>query len=34
MARLTPANREFAQSMAVFESLNRRYRNALKELAK
>ncbi len=32
--RLTPANREFAQSMAVFKSLNRRYRNALKELAK
>lgn len=32
--RLTPANKEFAQSMAVFASLNRRYRNALKELAK
>ena len=32
--RLTPASKEFAQSMAVFASLNRRYRNALKELAK
>jgi putative addiction module antidote len=32
--RLTPASKKFAQSMAVFESLNRRYRNALKELAK
>ena len=32
--RLTPGNPEFAKSMAVFESLNRRYRNALRELAK
>ena len=32
--RLTPASKEFALSMAVFASLNRRYRNALKELAK
>ena len=32
--RLTPASQEFAKSMAVFDSLNRRYRNALKELAK
>jgi putative addiction module antidote len=32
--RLTAVNPEFAQSMAVFESLNRRYRNALRELAK
>ena len=32
--RLTPANREFERSMATFASLNRRYRNALKELAK
>lgn len=32
--RLTPASKEFAQSMAVFASLNLRYRNALKELAK
>lgn len=32
--RLTAGNPEFAQSMAVFESLNRRYRNALRELAK
>ena len=32
--RLTASNAEFAKSMAVFESLNRRYRNALRELAK
>lgn len=32
--RLTTANPEFAKSMAVFESLNRRYRNTLRELAK
>ncbi len=32
--RLTAGNPEFARSMAVFESLNRRYRNALRELAK
>lgn len=32
--RLTVANPEFAKTMAVFESLNRRYRNTLRELAK
>ncbi|MBI5692068.1 MAG: AbrB family transcriptional regulator [Verrucomicrobia bacterium] len=32
--RLTAASREFAKSMAVFESLNRRYRHTLRELAK
>jgi len=32
--RLTASNPEFAKSMEVFESLNRRYRNALRELAK
>lgn len=32
--RITAANPEFAKTMAVFESLNRRYRNALRELAK
>ena len=32
--RLTASNPEFAKSMAVFESLNRRYRDALRELAK
>ena len=32
--RLTASNTEFAKSMAVFESLNRRYRNTLRELAK
>ena len=32
--RLTTANPEFSKSMAVFESLNRRYRNTLRELAK
>ncbi len=33
-ARLTTSNPEFEKSMAVFESLNRRYRNTLRELAK
>jgi putative addiction module antidote len=32
--RLSAADPEFAKTMAVFESLNRRYRNALRELAK
>jgi putative addiction module antidote len=32
--RITAANPEFAKTMEVFESLNRRYRNALRELAK
>ncbi len=32
--RLTTANPEFARTMAVFESLSRRYRNTLRELAK
>ena len=32
--RLTAGNPEFAKTMAVFESLNRRYRNTLRELAK
>lgn len=32
--RLTSANPEFAKTMEVTESLSRRYRNALKELAK
>jgi putative addiction module antidote len=32
--RLTAANPEFARTMAVFDSLNRRYRNTLRELAK
>ncbi len=32
--RLTSSDPNFAKSMAVFESLNRRYRNALRELAK
>jgi putative addiction module antidote len=32
--RLTTSNPEFARSMAVFESLSRRYRNTLRELAK
>ncbi|MEO6788624.1 MAG: AbrB/MazE/SpoVT family DNA-binding domain-containing protein [Chthoniobacteraceae bacterium] len=32
--RLTTTNPDFAKSMAVFESLNRRYRNTLRELAK
>ncbi|MEI6712575.1 MAG: AbrB/MazE/SpoVT family DNA-binding domain-containing protein [Verrucomicrobiota bacterium] len=32
--RLTAANPEFAKSMSVFESLSRRYRDTLRELAK
>ena len=32
--RLTAANPAFAETMAVFESLSRRYRNTLRELAK
>jgi putative addiction module antidote len=32
--RLTASDPEFAKTMATFESLNRRYRNALRELAK
>ena len=32
--RLMASNPEFAKSMAAFENLNRRYRNALRELAK
>jgi putative addiction module antidote len=32
--RVTAANPEFSKTMAVFESLNRRYRNTLRELAK
>ena len=32
--RLTASNPEFVQTMAVFESLSRRYRNTLRELAK
>ncbi|MBV6501520.1 MAG: hypothetical protein CJBNEKGG_04033 [Prosthecobacter sp.] len=32
--RLTASNPEFAKTMEVFESLNRRYRNTLRELAK
>jgi len=32
--RLTASDGEFAKTMATFESLNRRYRNALRELAK
>lgn len=32
--RLTASNPEFVKTMATFESLNRRYRNALRELAK
>jgi putative addiction module antidote len=32
--RLSAGNPEFAKTMAVFDSLNRRYRNALRELAK
>lgn len=32
--RLTASNPEFAKTMAVFENLNRRYRNTLRELAK
>lgn len=32
--RLSASNPEFARSMEIFESLNRRYRNTLRELAK
>ena len=32
--RLNSADPEFNKSMQIFESLNRRYRNALRELAK
>ena len=32
--RLTASNPEYAKTMAVFESLSRRYRNTLRELAK
>ena len=32
--RVTTQSPEFAKKMKVFESLNRRYRNALRELAK
>jgi hypothetical protein len=32
--RLTASNPEFSTTMAVFESLNRRYRNALRKLSK
>ena len=32
--RLTSGTSEFAKSMTVFESLNRRYRDTLRELAK
>jgi len=32
--RLTAADPEFDKTMATFESLNRRYRNTLRELAK
>ena len=32
--RLAAGDPEFAKSMAVFEDLSRRYRNALRELAK
>jgi putative addiction module antidote len=32
--RLQVSNPEFAKSMAVFESLSKRYRNTLRELAK
>ena len=32
--RITPSDDDFEKSMKVFESLNRRYRNALNELAK
>jgi len=32
--RISAANPEFSKTMAVFESLNRRYRNTLRELAK
>jgi len=32
--RLSAGNPDFSKTMEVFESLNRRYRNALRELAK
>jgi putative addiction module antidote len=32
--RVTPQNSDFEKKMAVVESLNRRYRNTLRELAK
>jgi putative addiction module antidote len=32
--RVTPQNADFEKKMAVVESLNRRYRNTLRELAK
>jgi putative addiction module antidote len=32
--RLSASNPEFSRTMAVFESLSRRYRNTLRELAK
>ncbi|RKX35846.1 MAG: AbrB/MazE/SpoVT family DNA-binding domain-containing protein [Verrucomicrobia bacterium] len=32
--RLTATDPEFSRSMAVFESLNQRYRNTLRELSK
>jgi len=32
--RINAGNPEFQKTMAVFESLNRRYRNTLRELAK
>ena len=32
--RITATTPEFSKTMAVFESLNRRYRNTLRELAK
>ena len=32
--RISATNPEFSKTMAVFESLNRRYRNTLRELAK
>jgi putative addiction module antidote len=32
--RVGPSNPDFAKTIAVFESLNRRYRNTLRELAK
>lgn len=32
--RLTASSPEFSKTMAVFEALNRRYRNTLRELAK
>jgi putative addiction module antidote len=32
--RITPSDQDFEKSMKIFESLSRRYRNALTELAK